>query len=69
MITPKPRPNSLPPSSIDLRLSALGRRISASGSLAAVLADLAFGVPERDDTEALHFTTGARVAEAVGARL
>ena len=63
------RPHSVPPTPIDLRLSALGRRIAVSGPLAIVLADLAFGAQRRDDVTALHVTSAARIADTMGARL
>ena len=58
-----PRPPSAPPITT-LRLSAIARRVSASGSLAVVLADLAYGSPNRDDVTALHLTSTARIANA-----
>ena len=48
MTTHEPRPHSVPALPLDLRLSALGRRVSASGPLAIVLSDLAYGSRERD---------------------
>ena len=68
MTASSPRSHSVPPTPVDLRLSALGRRVSASGPLAIILTDLVYGVRERDHAETLHFTTGARIAEAVGGR-
>ncbi len=68
MTTHDPRPHSVPALPLDLRLSAIGRRVSASGPLAIVLSDLAFGTRERDHAEVLHLATHARVADAVGVR-
>ncbi len=68
MTTANTRPYFVPPSSFDLRLSAISRRVSASGPLAGVLTSLVYGDRERDHAEVLHHTTRARVADAVGAR-
>lgn len=64
MTTYDPRPNSVPSLPLDLRLSAIGRRVPVSGPLAGVLAGLVYGDRERDHAETLHFATHARVAEA-----
>ncbi len=64
MTTHEPRPYSVPPLTTGLRLSALGRRTSASGSLAIVLSEMAFGPHRRDDIAALVACTASRVMEA-----
>ena len=68
MTSPDLRSHSVPALPPDLRLSAICRRISASGPIASVISDLAFGARQRDHAEALHHVTGARVAEAARCR-
>ncbi len=68
MTAVEPRPHSVPALPPDLRRSAIGRRVSASGSLAIVLADLAFGTPRRSDLAALVSVTSDRVSAYAGAR-
>lgn len=68
MTTVEHRPHSVPAMPLDLRLAAIGRRVSTSGALAIVLSEMAFGTRQRDHAEALHFATHARVADAVGVR-
>ena len=64
MTTPDPRPHSAPHSPINLRLSALGRRVSASRPLAIALSEMAFGPHRRDDIATLAACTASRVMEA-----
>ncbi len=68
MTSPDLRPHSAPALPPDLRLSAIGRRVSASGPLAIVLSEMAFGSHQRDHAEALHFATNARVTSHAEAR-
>ena len=67
MINPLSRSHSNPPRTIDIRVAAISRRIAASGPLAMVISDLAFGTSPRDDITMTASTTAARVAAAAGA--
>ena len=69
MATANSRHYSVQPLTSGLRLSAIGRRISTSGSLAIVLADLAFGDGQRSDLAHLMALTADRVSSSTGARL
>ncbi|WP_237482661.1 hypothetical protein [Lichenibacterium dinghuense] len=59
--------SSAPPP-ILLQADRVRRRISASDSVAALVASLAFGEPRRSDLAALASVTSARVADAMGVR-
>ena len=62
------RPYSVQPLTSGLRLSAIGRRVSASGPLAIVITDLAYGEPRCNDLGMLQSVTTSRCVSYAEAR-